>query len=394
MPIIRSLRCRRVLNSHVLFTNEFVIELEGGAIGRGAPPQGETVSIYEDRAAPPDGRDLARELARAGAVGRAFEPAEFDAFLEARLALLGRNNAYGLSLAFFNACRALRSAAELLGEPPRAPRAPRLCLNILNGGFHAYTNPVLSDFPEYLLTPRRAGLRETLDAHAQIQAAVRERLRRCERTEAGENAVHRFATRDNRECLDLLAGVLDRLGLAREFELMIDASAGDLRDERGCYRFALTDGSAREGAALEEYWRGLIRDYGLGFLEDPFGETDTACWRRLTAAAGACRIVGDNLYATDAARIAAGAAEGLTHGVIVKPNQAGTVTATRRASAAARAGGQTLMASHRSISTEDTFLSLLTCVCGLPYFKIGPLLTDYSAVLRLNELLRLTEEAE
>ena len=46
---IKSINWRRILNSHMGFTNEFVIELENGNIGIGASPQGETIGIYEDR---------------------------------------------------------------------------------------------------------------------------------------------------------------------------------------------------------------------------------------------------------------------------------------------------------------------------------------------------------
>ena len=44
-----------------------------------------------------------------------------------------------------------------------------------------------------------------------------------------------------------------------------------------------------------------------------------------------------------------------------------------------------------SISTEETFISALTCLYGAQYIKIGPLETDYSSIVRLNEIIRLTE---
>ena len=77
---------------------------------------------------------------------------------------------------------------------------------------------------------------------------------------------------------------------------------------------------------------------------------------------------------------------------MIKPIQAGTVTAVARALRAARDSGQLAITSHRSISTESTFLSLLTCVLGAEVIKIGPLATDFSSVVRLNELIRLTED--
>jgi enolase len=136
---------------------------------------------------------------------------------------------------------------------------------------------------------------------------------------------------------------------------------------------------------------GMIRDYNLRFLEDPFREQDAESWRALTSSQQDAIIIGDNYYSSDAARIEAGAAKGHTNAVIIKPNQAGTVTDVRRAVEAAQRMGQIVITSHRSISTEETFISTLTCMCGAQYIKIGPLVTDYSSVVRLNEIIRLTE---
>ena len=102
-------------------------------------------------------------------------------------------------------------------------------------------------------------------------------------------------------------------------------------------------------------------------------------------------MIGDNYYSSDAARIEAGARKQHTHAVIIKPNQAGTVTGIRRAVEAAQLAGQIVITSHRSISTEETFISALTCMYGVQYIKIGPLVTDYSSIVRLNEIIRLTE---
>ena len=46
---IKTVHYRRILNSHREFTNEFIIFLNNGSIGRGASPKGESISIYEDK---------------------------------------------------------------------------------------------------------------------------------------------------------------------------------------------------------------------------------------------------------------------------------------------------------------------------------------------------------
>ena len=390
MPAIRKIACRRILNSHVEFTNEFIIELADGAVGIGGSPQGETISIYEDKRIGISPDTVIRKLEAAGVLGRENDQAGFDVVLENEIPHIGRNNAFSLSLAFFNATREARAANELFGLPPAKLTPPRLCLNILNGGWHAYTNPVLSDFHEYILVARSTDLEAVIADHNEIQKAVREKLLDQTKTVVSGNPVNRFATADNRECIDFLLKVRDGLGLADKYDLMVDASAGDLWADGG-YRLPITDGSIRTPEQFHDYWMDIIRQYGLRFLEDPFREQDPESWTQLTTAQEACWTIGDNFYSSSAGRIEEGAAHRRTHGAVIKPNQAGTVTAVRRAVEACRRTGQIAITSHRSISTEETFISTLTCLYGVGYIKIGPLATDYSSVLRLNAIIRLTE---
>jgi len=390
MSTIKSLACRRVLNSHVEFTNEFIVELDDGSTGSGSSAQGETISIYEDKRVSIDPAIIIEKIKRDGQLGRSLTQEDFDDYLQQRVSLFGRNNAYGLSLAFFNAAGASRSTSDLFGTAPAKLSPPYICCNILNGGWHAYTNPVLSDFSEFMLVAKSNDIAEVIGQHNELQQAVKEKLLSQTKTVVSGNVVNRFATTDNRECIEFLLNIRDRLGLAGAFDLMIDASAGDLWTAEG-YRLAITDNSVRSSEAFCEYWLDMIRQYKLRFLEDPFREKDPEAWRQLTAAQQACYVIGDNFYSSDAGRLEQGAAEKYTHGIVVKPNQAGTITAVRRTIETAQRTAQIVITSHRSISTESTFLSTLTCLYGVKYIKIGPLMTDYSSIVRLNEIIRLTE---
>ncbi len=392
MPVIKSITHRKILNSHVDFTTEFMIEFEDGSVGRGASPKGETISIYEDQNIPVNPESIILQMDKDACLGRPFDQETFDAYLAGRIDRFGRNNAYSLSLAFYKATEVTRSPFELFGRLKGRLQPPKLCLNILNGGWHAYTNPVLSDFSEFMLVAAGSDIESVIASHNAIQKAVKEKLRTLNTTVISGNRVHKFAAADNRAVIEFLLSIREALGLARQFDLMIDASASDLWKD-GRYRLPLTDGSVHTSDEFLEYWQGVIRDFGLVYLEDPFHENDEETWRALTEEQTTCRIIGDNFYSSNAERIARGAAERFTHGVIVKPNQAGSVTAVRKAVETAQRHGQIVISSHRSISTEETFLSLLTCLDSVPYIKIGPLETDYSSVVRLNEIIRLTKEA-
>lgn len=388
--IIQSIYCRKILNSHVQFTNEFVVTLADGAEGIGGSPQGETISIYEDKQVTIDPAAIIGAIQTDGLIGRPLDQAEFDTYLLQNIARFGRNNAYALSEAFFTASRVNFSLFELFNRPQTKLKAPKLCLNVLNGGWHAYTNPVLSDYSEYILVARSDNIAETIGAHAEIQRVVKERLLKQPKTIVNGNPVSRFTTADNRECLDFLLNVCESLGYGDSFDLWIDASAGDLWTADG-YRLAITDNSVYRSEQYQAYWLDIIRDYGLRFIEDPFREQDYSSWQGLTTAGHQSLVIGDNFYSTNPARIAEGARQQYAHGVLVKPNQAGTVSAVCEAIETAQGYQQLAITSHRSISTESTFLSTLTCIFGVEYIKIGPLLSDYSSVIRLNEIIRLSE---
>lgn len=390
MPTIESITHRRIINSHVAFATEFAIRLNDGAAGWGAAPEGETISIYEDRkATDPDA--VIDRLRSDELMDRPIDQESWDDYLSQRMDDFGRNTCFALSLAL---CDSARNPVwpRSVDAASASLHAPKICFNILNGGRHAYTNPVLSDFPEYLLVAKGGDIEEVVRRHNDIQRAVSRALIDQPKRVVSGNPVSCFAAADNRECIEFLLGICEQLGCSQEFELMIDASAGDLWSGDG-YRLSLTDDSLLTGDELRDYWLDLIRDYPLRFLEDPFSEKDRENWASLVRSQEACLIIGDNFYSSDAAMIARGAAEGCTHGAIIKPNQAGTVTAVCRSFETAKRSGQVVIASHRSISTESTLVATLACVFGADYIKVGPLLTDYSSVMRVNEMIRLTGEA-
>ena len=392
MPAIQTIQYRTILNSHVEFTPEFIIRLDDGSTGTGAAPQGETISIYEDRKISITPETILQTLQRDGMTGKPISQAEFDGYLQQNIAAFGRNNAYSLSLAFFNATRQARSLFELFDKPKTKLTPPRLCLNILNGGWHAYTNPVLSDFHEFMLVAKSDNIHEVIGEHNEIQKTVKSKLITQTKTVVSGNPVNIFSKADNRAPIEFLLSVVESLGLIKKYDLMIDASAGDLWTPEG-YRLAITDNTVHSSEQFLEYWLGLVEQYRLRFIEDPFREQDTDGWRALTASRNDIVVIGDNYYSSDAGRIEAGAAGKHSHAVIIKPNQAGTVTAVRRAVETAQRTGQIVITSHRSISTEETFISALTCLYGAQHIKIGPLGTDYSSVVRLNEIIRLTESS-
>jgi len=83
---ILSITGYKTYNSHLNNTNEFAITLENGVKGLGAPPQGETISIYEDRAFPIDPQYIIDSLTTDGMLGIEIDQTSLDAYLKKNVA--------------------------------------------------------------------------------------------------------------------------------------------------------------------------------------------------------------------------------------------------------------------------------------------------------------------
>jgi enolase len=387
--LIKSVHYRRVLNSHGEFTNEFIIFLNNGSIGRGASPKGETISIYEDKHIDISPKKIIDVLKKDKVLNKPMNQEDLDSYLEEKIGFFGRNNSYALSLAFYDANEHFMQTSTVENGRIQNNHIPKLCINILNGGNHAYTNPVQSEFSEFLLVAKTNDLTSFLNDHALIQNRVRDKLAKLDKIYINKNLVHKSDHGDNRDWLDFLLTTLKESGLEKDYDLMIDASAGDLWNDNE-YRFNITSHYSMTKEKMRTYWFDLIQDYNLKILEDPFHETDFESWHILTNNQTRCKIVGDNLYSGDPKRIAEGIDKKYTHGIILKPNQAGTVSNTIKAINLVQQNNHLLITSHRSISTESTFLAHISNKYNSEYIKNGPILTDYSSIIRLNEFIRLT----
>lgn len=387
--LIKSIHYRSILNSHGEFTNEFIIFLNNGSIGRGASPKGESISIYEDKHIDISPKNIIDELKKDSRFDKSMNQQDFDSYLEEKIGMFGRNNVYALSLAFYDAHEHFMQVTTIEDRKIENNHIPRLCLNVLNGGNHAYTNPVQSEFQEYMLVANKNDLISIISDHDLIQKRVKEKLTKKDKIYVNNNLVYKADHGDSRDWFDFLQETLKELGLESDYDQMIDASASDLWTGKE-YRFAITDHSSLNNENMCTYWFNVIKEYNLKILEDPFHETDFESWYTLTNNQTKCNIVGDNLYSGNPERIAQGIDKQYTHGIILKPNQAGTVSDTIKAIKLVQQNHHTLIMSHRSISTESTFLAHISNKYNAEYIKIGPILTDYSSIIRLNEFIRFT----
>ncbi|MCR4264027.1 MAG: phosphopyruvate hydratase, partial [Candidatus Roizmanbacteria bacterium] len=116
----------------------------------------------------------------------------------------------------------------------------------------------------------------------------------------------------------------------------------------------------------------LNNQYHLLMLEDPLYGDDWGGWRKLTAQLGEdVIIVGDDLIATNLERLKKAQQEQACTGVLVKPNQVGTVTETLKVIQFAQKNNFKVTVSHRSGETVDDFIADLAVGIQCDYVKFG-----------------------
>lgn len=243
--------------------------------------------------------------------------------------------------------------------------------NVVNGGAHAANGLA---FQEFMIAPVGAPTEaDAVRAGAEIYQTLGRMIRDNYSGGAGLGDEGGYAppVESAEAVLELLVRAIGDAGYepARDqVAIALDPAANSFTAPEGGY---LIQGRALSGAALGDYYRDLAARFPIRSIEDGFNETDLDGWTRFAASGAGVQTVGDDLYVTDAARIRAGAAAGLSTAALIKPNQIGTISGTFDAIRAATAAGMTVMVSHRSGETTDTFIADLAVGSGCGQIKAG-----------------------
>ena len=162
--------------------------------------------------------------------------------------------------------------------------------------------------------------------------------------------------------------------------------------KNGKYNLA-GEGKVFEADGMVNYLADLCERFPIVSIEDGCAEDDFDGWKMLTDRLGdRVQIVGDDLFVTNPARLAAGIGEGLANSILVKVNQIGTLSETLDAVDMAHRAGYTAVMSHRSGETEDSTIADLAVATNCGQIKTGSLARSdrtakYNQLLRIEELL-------
>ena len=171
------------------------------------------------------------------------------------------------------------------------------------------------------------------------------------------------------------------------FEFALDSAASSFyKDDK--YVYEKNELSAQQLLDLYNLYSNV---YGMLSIEDPFAEDDIEAWQELSDTDHKFLVIGDDLTVTNARLTAQYAQEKLIDGVIIKPNQIGTMTETMQAIKTAGENNIKTIVSHRSGETTSTFISDLAYAVGAFGIKVGAPVRG-ERVAKYDRLLEISKE--
>ncbi len=406
--LIETVVARRIWDSRGRPTVEVDVMLTGGARGRGMAPAGASRGSREavdlrDGGTRLGGFDVQAALANVnGAIAqriRGMDAMDQAAVDDALIALdgtpvkshLGGNAIIATSLAVLHAAAA---AAGLPlwrylsgGKPVRMP-LPQI--QIFGGGAHAGRRVDVQDF---LVMPIGAAtFDEAMVMTAEVYRAAGELMDKMGRRAgvADEGGWWPDFT-SNEEAIETLVRAIDAAGYRHDqVAIALDIAASEF-GKGGRYTLGL-DQKTYDTAEWVDVLKGWVQRYPIVSVEDPVAEDDAEGMRLFTAAVGQrIQVIGDDFLVTNAALVREAIAAKSCNAVLLKPNQAGTITETMRAMDVARAAGWGMVVSARSGETEDVAIVHLATGWNTGQLKVGSFARS-ERMAKWNEGLRVEAE--
>jgi enolase len=405
---IARVHSRQVWDSRGRPTVEVEVDLAGGVSGRAIAPAGASRGANEavdlrDGGGRAGGLGVAGALARVdGEIARTLVGR--DALLQAELdhalialdgtpdkSRLGGNAMVATSMAVLHAAAAFNRqplyAYLAEGRPVRLPLPE---IQIFGGGAHAGRRVDVQDF---MIAPLGASsFRDALAMTADVYRAAGELMASAGRLYGVADEGGFWPAFDtNEDALTMLMRAIERAGYRPLEEIAISLDvAGSQLGSNGRYRLGLERRELDTDGLCEILLSWLDR-YPIVSIEDPLSDDDVAGWIRFSAAAGAhVQIVGDDFLVTNATRVTEAAAAAACNAVLLKPNQAGTVTETKAALGAGKHAGWGTIVSARSGETEDVTIVHLAVGWDAGQLKVGSFARS-ERMAKWNEALRIEE---
>lgn len=414
MAQIQSIIAREILDSKANPTVEVTVTLDNGSVGTAACPSGTSVGKYEavelrdGDTKRYDGKGVLKAIENIHTLISpkliGLEAAEQQEIDRRMIELdgtpnkehLGANATLAVSMATTKAAAAatqqpLYAYLKTLIPDQTPLKIPVPMFNVINGGKHAGNN---LDIQEFLAIPATfKSFSESLEIGVMIYNNLKKALsKNFLSTLIGDEGGFAPALATNQDALSLISQAIDMADLRLGYDIFTGMDcASDTFFVDGNYKLKDRQ-TALSANELSSYYDELVRKFNILYLEDGCAEDDLAGWRLLNERiAHTCLIVGDDLTATNPGRLQLALDKKAITGIIIKPNQIGTVMETLAVVEMAREAGLKIIVSHRSGETNDDFIADFGVAVSADYMKCGAPARG-ERVAKYNRLLAIEKE--
>jgi enolase len=249
---------------------------------------------------------------------------------------------------------------------------PMPMVNILSGGAHAKRS---LDFQDVLVIPN--GAISFTEALAWI-VAIRETAAKLG-SQAGmvthlvaDEGGLGIAFNSIELAIDFVVQAIEKVGLKPKTQVSFALDVASTQFfSNGTYNLAASKKTYASGDFVS-YIHGLVSNYPIVSIEDPFAEDDWQSWSSfMDIAPKDLQVLGDDLLTTNSERLKRAIKEQAANSILIKPNQNGLVTNTHKVLMEAQSAGFRTVVSARSGETEDSWLSDLATGWRAAQIKVG-----------------------
>ena len=263
-------------------------------------------------------------------------------------------------------------------------------IQIFGGGAHAGRRVDIQDF---MIMPLSAtSFSEAMTITAEVYRAAGEIMRDAGKLQGvADEGGYWPAFDSNEEALTQLTRAIEKAGFTpgEQIGISLDIAASEF-GRNGRYVLGLEQREL-DSDGLCEMLIGWTERYAIVSVEDPLAEDDERGMKAFSEAVGSkIQVIGDDFLVTNADRVRQAASAGSCNAVLIKPNQAGTVSETRAALLAGQEAGFGTIVSARSGETEDVTIVHLATGWNAGQLKVGSFARS-ERMAKWNEALRIEE---
>lgn len=282
---------------------------------------------------------------------------------------IGANALYALEASILKAM-AYENKKELWDYLKLGRKMPVPICNIIGGGLHtSLTRGKRADFQEFLAIPRLKKVFDNIQVARKMHEIAGERLKL--RNARGKlNDENAWSTElGNEDCLEVLHESRREIEneIDEKVEIGVDVAASSFYS--GLYEYKNPEKFLGDSEQII-YMNDLMNKYDLYYIEDPLNEEDFAGFRMLREKVeGRCLIVGDDLTTSNVDRLVLALKSKSISGIIVKPNQIGSLLEIKKLIDLAKKYNVVTIMSHRSGETLDYTISDLAFAWQTDFIK-------------------------